>query len=324
MAARRRLKKQVYYVLIGFIGLIVLIVAILTSINAYKDYKYKETFEYKLQEHGYNEDETTKILNNFSNEEDINFFLESDKNSNYVLLLDEKYYLNKNFNKYIDYINEFPNKSLSEVVRDINIHLDNDFYEVTYKTDTSLDTAMLVNKYYQLDNTYNPDDLVVINQTYSWGDAGRQKVREVAYTAFLDMWNAAHDEGYYLMVSSSYRSYEEQEIVYNNYKNSSGERYADSIAARPGSSEHQTGLTLDIFSKDNSNRATFAGSNVANWLAENSYKYGFILRYPEDKVDITGYSYEAWHFRYVGEEIATYIYEHDITFEEYYAYFLED
>ena len=324
MAARRRLKKQVYYVLIGFIGLIVLIVAILTSINAYKDYKYKETFEYKLQEHGYNEDETTKILNNFSNEEDINFFLESDKNSNYVLLLDEKYYLNKNFNKYIDYINEFPNKSLSEVVRDINIHLDNDFYEVTYKTDTSLDTAMLVNKYYQLDNTYNPDDLVVINQTYSWGDAGSQKVREVAYTAFLDMWNAAHDEGYYLMVSSSYRSYEEQEIVYNNYKNSSGERYADSIAARPGSSEHQTGLTLDIFSKDNSNRATFAGSSVANWLAENSYKYGFILRYPEDKVDITGYSYEAWHFRYVGEEIATYIYEHNITFEEYYAYFLED
>ena len=324
MAARRRLKKQVYFVLVGFVILIVLIVAIILGINTYKDYKYKQTYEYKLLEHGYNDEETAKILSMFSEDEEIDFFLETEKNSNYVLLLDEEYYLSKNFDKYINYINENPDMPLRDIVRNINIHLDNDFYEVTYNTDTSLDTAMLVNKYYRLDNTYNPDDLVVIPQTYSWGDAGSQMVREVAYSAFLDMWNAAAEEGYYLMVSSSYRSYEEQEIVYNNYKNSSGERYADSIAARPGSSEHQTGLTLDIFSRDNSNRATFAGSEVANWIAENSYKYGFILRYPEDKVDITGYSYEAWHFRYVGEDIATYIYEHDITFEEYYAYFLED
>ena len=324
MAKRRKLRKQVYFVLVGFIIVIVLIVAIVIGINAYNDYQYRQTYEYKLLEHGYNEDETTKILNEFISDEDINFFLEKEKNSNYVLLLDEEYYLSKNFDKYINYMEENPNFSLTEVVRDINIHLDNDFYEVTYDTNTSLDTAMLVNKYYVLDSSYNPDDLVTISQTYSWGDAGSQHVREVAYSAFLDMWNAAQEEGYYLMVSSSYRSYEEQEIVYNNYKNASGERYADSIAARPGSSEHQTGLTLDIFSRDNSNRTTFAGSEVANWLAENSYKFGFILRYPEDKEDITGYSYEAWHFRYVGEDIAYYIYEHDITFEEYYAYFLED
>ena len=324
MAKRRKLRKQVYFVLVGFIIVIVLIVAIVIGINAYNDYQYRQTYEYKLLEHGYNEDETTKILNEFISDEDINFFLEKEKNSNYVLLLDEEYYLSKNFDKYINYMDENPNFSLTEVVRDINIHLDNDFYEVTYDTNTSLDTAMLVNKYYVLDSSYNPDDLVTISQTYSWGDVGSQHVREVAYSAFLDMWNAAQEEGYYLMVSSSYRSYEEQEIVYNNYKNASGERYADSIAARPGSSEHQTGLTLDIFSRDNSNRTTFAGSEVANWLAENSYKFGFILRYPEDKEDITGYSYEAWHFRYVGEDIAYYIYEHDITFEEYYAYFLED
>lgn len=324
MAKRRKLRKQVYFVLVGFIIVIVLIVAIVIGINAYNDYQYRQTYEYKLLEHGYNEDETTKILNEFIIDEDINFFLDKEKNSNYVLLLDEEYYLSKNFDKYINYMEENPNFSLTEVVRDINIHLDNDFYEVTYDTNTSLDTAMLVNKYYVLDSSYNPDDLVTISQTYSWGDAGSQHVREVAYSAFLDMWNAAQEEGYYLMVSSSYRSYEEQEIVYNNYKNASGERYADSIAARPGSSEHQTGLTLDIFSRDNSNRTTFAGSEVANWLAENSYKFGFILRYPEDKEDITGYSYEAWHFRYVGEDIAYYIYEHDITFEEYYAYFLED
>lgn len=126
------------------------------------------------------------------------------------------------------------------------------------------------------------------------------------------------------MINSSYRSYEDQEIVYNNYKNSSGERFADSIAARPGSSEHQTGLALDIFSKTNTNKNTFSQTDEAKWLKENAHNFGFILRYPEDKVDITGYSFESWHYRYVGKDIATYIYENDITYEEYYAYFLED
>ena len=100
-------------------------------------------------------------------------------------------------------------------------------------------------------------------------------------------------------------------------------KYADSIASRPGASEHQTGLTLDIFSKDNSNKNTFKDTEVFKWLKDNSYKFGFILRYPEDKVKVTGYGYESWHYRYVGKKIAKYIYENNITFEEYYAYFIE-
>ena len=321
MATRRKLKKQVYFVL-G--GLIILIVGICLAVKFYQNYQYQQTYEYKLLDHGYNDTEVARILKEFNDEEHLNYLLDNTKDSKIVTLLDEEYYLSKNFYEYISYLNENPDMDLDEIVRNINIHLDSDFYEETFSANTSLDTSMLVNKYYLLDSSYAPDDLVTISQTYSWGDAGSQKVREVAYSAFLDMWNAANEEGYYLMVSSSYRSYAEQEEVYNNYKNSSGERYADSIAARPGSSEHQTGLTLDIFSRTNTNRETFKDSAEAKWLAENSYKFGFILRYPEDKVDITGYTYEAWHFRYVGEEIATYIYEHDITFEEYYAYFLED
>ena len=321
MATRRKLKKQVYFVL-G--GLIILIVGICFAVKFYQNYQYQQTYEYKLLEHGYNDTEVARILKEFNDEEHLNYLLDNTKDSKIVTLLDEEYYLSKNFYEYISYLNENPDMDLDEVIRNINIHLDSDFYEETFSANTSLDTSMLVNKYYLLDSSYAPDDLVTISQTYSWGEAGSQRVREVAYSAFLDMWNAANEEGYYLMVSSSYRSYAEQEEVYNNYKNSSGERYADSIAARPGSSEHQTGLTLDIFSRTNTNRETFKDSTEAKWLAENSYKFGFILRYPEDKVDITGYTYEAWHFRYVGEEIATYIYEHDITFEEYYAYFLED
>lgn len=322
MATRRKLKKQVYV----FVGVLVLIiVGIVFGINKYQEYKYEQTYEYKLLEHGYSKDEVGILLDKFSNDNTyLDYMLENEKNSNIVKLLDAKYYLSKHFYDYIDYMKENPEMSVDEVIRDINVHLDRNFYEDTINTDTTLDTQMLVNKYYLLSSDYAPDDLVNVSQTYSWGELGSQKVREVAYDAFLDMWNAAQAEGYYLMINSSYRSYADQEAVYNNYKKSSGERYADSIAARPGASEHQTGLAIDIFSKTNTNRESFKDSPEAKWLADNAYKFGFILRFPEDKVNVTGYSYEAWHFRYVGKDIAKYIYENDITFDEYYAYFLED
>ena len=318
MAKRGKLKKQVYFVLIGiilFIGLIIF------GINRYNLYKYHQTNEYKLIEIGYSNDEVQKILE--FDEEKINYFLNNTKNTRIIDLLNETYYLDKNFDKYISYMNEHSNLSTTDVIRNINIHLDKDFYEETYPTDTKLDTSMLVNKYYYLSEDYVPDDLVTVSQTYSWGEAGSQRVREIVYNAFLDMWNVANDAGYYLMINSSYRTYQDQESVYNNYRNTSGQTYADSIAARPGYSEHQTGLAIDIFSRTNTSSATFASSEEASWLKENAYKFGFILRYPEGKEDITGTTYEAWHYRYVGVDIATYIYEHNITFDEYYAYFLE-
>lgn len=320
MSKRIKIKKQVYYILIG---IILIIGASIFGNYKYKEYKYHQTYEYKLLNHGYNNEDVTKILNNFS-EKDYNYFLNNDVNENYIKLLDEKYFLKKNFYKYIEYINKNKKLDLTSVVRNINIHLDKNFYEEEFNTDVSKDTSMLVNKYYLLGSDYAPSDLVTISQTYSWGDAGSQKTRKVTYDAFLKMWNAAKEEqGYYLMVSSSYRSYQEQEIVYNNYKKTRGQKYADSIAARPGASEHQTGLSLDIFSKLNNNKLTFKDTETAKWLENNAYRFGFILRYPKDKVKVTGYSYEAWHFRYVGKEIAKYVYENNITFEEYYAYFIE-
>lgn len=318
MAKRRKLKKQVYFVGIGFILLIFLVIF---AVNKYNLYKYHQTNEYKLLEIGYSDTEVDEILK--LNKDKITYFLNNEKNTKIIDLLNETYYLDKFFDKYISYMNEYPNLSLSDVVRNINVHLDKDFYEETYPANTNLDTSMLVNKYYYLSEDYSPDDLVTISQTYSWGEAGSQKVREIVYNAFLDMWNAANSEGYYLMINSSFRTYQDQMNVYNNYRNTSGQAFADSIAARPGYSEHQTGLALDIFSKTNTSSATFKNSEEATWLKENAYRFGFILRYPEDKEDVTGSTYEAWHYRYVGVDIATYIYEHDITFDEYYAYFLE-
>ena len=320
MATRKKLKKEVYL----FIGLIIVIVGgVIFGINKFKEYQYHKTNEYKLLNLGYSNDEVDFLLD-LNDDEIIKYVLSQEKNSKIINILNEKYFLTKNFNLYIEYMNNNKDLSSSEIVRNINIHLDKNFYEDTEKANITLDTTLLVNKHYLLDKDYIPDDLVNVSQNYAWGEVGSQKVREVAYNAFLDMWNAANEEGYYLMINSSYRSYEDQEIVYNNYKNSSGERFADSIAARPGSSEHQTGLALDIFSKTNTNKNTFSQTDEAKWLKENAHNFGFILRYPEDKVDITGYSFESWHYRYVGKDIATYIYENDITYEEYYAYFLKD
>ena len=320
MRKRRKIKIQVYYI---FIGLILIIGIAVFGNYKYKEYKYHQTYEYKLLNHGYKNNDVNKILKYFT-EKDYNYFLKNEVNEKYIKLLDEKYFLKRNFYKYIEYMNQNKKMDLSTVVRNINIHLDKNFYENELNADVDKNTSILVNKYYLLGSDFTPSELVSISQTYAWGERGSQKISKIAYDAFLEMWNAAKEEqGYYLMVSSSYRSYQEQEIVYNNYKKNRGQKYADSIAARPGASEHQTGYALDIFSKLNNNKNTFKDTDTAKWLENNSYRFGFILRYPEDKVSITGYSYEAWHFRFVGKDIAKYIYENNITFEEYYAFFIE-
>ena len=132
----------------------------------------------------------------------------------------------------------------------------------------------------------------------------------------------AKKEDLKLIVNSSYRDYESQNSVWNNYENYNGEEYADSIAARAGFSEHQTGLALDIITPG-ATKNTFEETDEFKWLQKNAHKFGFILRYPKGKEDITGYAYESWHYRYVGKETATEIKRLGITFDEYYAYYID-
>ena len=180
MAKRIKIKKQVYYILIG---IILIIGAFIFGNYKYKEYKYHQTYEYKLLNHGYNNEDVNKILNNFS-EKDYNYFLNNDVNENYIKLLDEKYFLKKNFYKYIEYMNNNKKLDLTSVVRNINIHLDKNFYEEEFNTDISKDRSMLVNKYYLLGSDYAPSDLVTISQTYSWGDAGSQKLEKLLMMHF--------------------------------------------------------------------------------------------------------------------------------------------
>ena len=136
------------------------------------------------------------------------------------------------------------------------------------------------------------------------------------------MYNDAKELGYGFKINSAYRSYEKQETIYNRYVQNDGQKQADTYSARPGYSEHQTGYAFDIRDYPYTNE-DYSKTKSFTWVSKNAYKYGFILRFPEGKEHITGYQYESWHYRYCGVECATYIHNHDLTFEEYYEYFIK-
>ena len=319
MKHRLKVKKQVWIILI-----IILILGI-TGVFGYKKYQeylYQQTYEYKLLQKGYSLTEVNFLEENFSKER-LNYFLKIDKDPRIISFKKEKYYLDKNLEKYLEYQTSSKIDDFSYIVTIINTHRDNEYYSNTVDTNINLDTLMIVNKYYKLNNEFAPEDIIPISSKYAWGENGSKTTRKITFDAYLNMYNAAKNDGITLMINSSYRTYNEQEQVYKNYDEKYGNEYADEIAARPGHSEHQTGLALDIFCTTNSNRKTFKDTEAYQWLLNNSYKYGFILRYPEGKENITGFTFESWHYRYVGLEIATYIHENNITFDEYYAYFIE-
>lgn len=313
-----KLKKQVW--IVGIL-LLFLIIGIYASLSIYKDMKYKATDEYKLLMKGYTKEEIS-ILNEKLDKSMIDTLINSEKNTFLINLFKEDFYLDKNLQAYLDYYQEHKELDTKEIIATINTHNNYKKYDYDLDTDISKDNLLIVNKFYHLSENYEPDDLVVVNNKYYYGT--NHKLRKKAYDAFIDMWNAANNENIYLIMNSSYRTYESQVKVYDEYKNTKGTSYADKIAARPGYSEHQTGLALDIFSKANTTTSNFKGSPAHIWLQENSYRFGFIERYQEGKEDITGFAAEAWHYRYVGIEAATFIYNNNITFEEYYAYFVEE
>lgn len=322
MAKRKKLRLKVDIFL--YLAVIIVIIIIANKgINAYKTYKYHQTTEYKLITVGYTKKDI-KLLSKYLNENDLLNLTKNKKDKILLGLMSSKLYLHKNLNEYKEYYDVNQNKSFDEIINTVNIHRNYEYYEKNIDTDLNKNYEMLVNKYYFLNENYVPDDLVTISTKFSWGNLGSQKIRKEAYDAYLKMHDAARSEAnIYLMVNSSYRDYQSQQRVYNNYKNNHGEAYADKIAARPGHSEHQTGLSLDIFSISNPSQTTFKDSDSYAWLKDNCYRFGFILRYPEGKENITGYNFESWHYRYVGIETAKKVYESGLTYDEYYAYYIE-
>ncbi len=145
-------------------------------------------------------------------------------------------------------------------------------------------------------------------------------LRKEAARALKNLFEAAYNEkGYELIARSGYRSYDTQVMLYDRYVKEDGVEAADTYSARPGHSEHQTGLTIDITSDSvhGGLTETFGETDEGKWVAENAHRFGFIIRYPENRVDETGYQYEPWHLRYVGTEAATSIYNDQLILEDY-------
>ncbi len=296
------------------------ILGIFILIYLFNTITYRMSDEYKLSEMGYNDREVETLLKyTEKKKEERDKIKELRYNKILPNLLKQKYFLFKNLDRYLDYAHKMTDMDLKTVVAMVNVNRDSAFYTHVKKADTSKQELMLVNKYYQLPKSYTPKKIVAIASQYAYDD---NSISEEVYTMYKKMWNAAKEKDLTLIVTSSYRDYESQEGVWNSLADSYGDSKADARAARAGHSEHQTGLTLDIVTYDSYNNE-FDQTEEFKWLQKNAHKYGFILRYPKDKEDITGYSYESWHYRYVGVDVATKIHNLGITYDEYYAYYIE-
>lgn len=180
----------------------------------------------------------------------------------------------------------------------------------------------LVNRDYLLPSDYVPTDLTEPKVRFSHSEQGdKRKLRKVAATALEKMFHAAEKQKIILYGVSGYRSYIRQESIYRRNVALHGKKATDALSAKPGSSEHQTGLTIDISASSVSCKLTalLSTTKEGKWVAKNAHKYGFIIRYPKGKSKITGYSFEPWHIRYVGTAVATYLYKNKLTLEEYYG-----
>lgn len=310
MKTKLKIRKKIKLLLCIFLVIIVSY----TTITLFKNYQnnnyefyipsFKESYNEqsrKLEELHYSSKEIEIIISKVSID-NINYLIENKINKSPVIkIVNEKYYIDTYLQDYITYYNDNQDKEMTDIIAIINTHSLN---TNTEKTDISKNQFTILNKYYNIDSSYpNEEELVTIDSKYHLNKV-ETKIKKIAYDAFIKMYDDAPVDSKF-KITSAYRNFSTQESLYN-YAISQNQ----STTAKQGHSEHQTGYSIDI---DKSN----------TWLKENAHKYGFILRYPENKEYLTGYSYNETHYRYCGIECATYIYENNITYEEYYEYFIK-
>lgn len=267
-----------------------------------------------LLDKGYSNSDVNIILSH-GDDNDVTEFSKRER----VRYLEEFYELSyaklKYYDRYLAYTDSTGEDEKTTVIH-VNLNMDKTEYDDAVSVD-KFGYDMLVNKFHALDNSFEVVDLISIPMDYSGGE--EYKANRVAITALTQMFEAAKVDGLEMVVNSAYRSYDDQLELIEFYRKWYGDNYVNKYVARAGYSEHQTGLAFDIGSTSSK---VFADSKEYKWMQENCYKYGFILRFTKKAEGITGYKSEPWHYRYVGKEIAEYIHNHKITFEEYYAMFL--
>lgn len=220
------------------------------------------------------------------------------------------------------------NKDSGNLEDDSMVEFDDTIIAITNHDSVVLDTnpdsiTVLVNKELSLPTEYIPKDLVVPNVLFSidYFDEKKQ-MRAEAAKALEELFHASEGEDLSLCAISGYRSYQRQYDIFTANIRKQGLKHTVQYSAMPSYSEHQTGLSIDVSTKLVNNRldSPFAETPEGKWLAENAYLFGYIIRYPEDKTEITGYSYEPWHIRYVGKALSRYLYENNLALEEYYSF----
>ena len=283
-------------------------------LNEYADIKYNDQENFA--------DIITTFLPKGYKGKEINYLFKlSSKNLEYLKNMDYQdislYYDYSNFNatnleRYNNY-KKNNNIDIKDVITKVNLNLDLPVYTNTKKVENPNDILVLVNKYNYLPKGYKPEDLVYLDGAYG----NQVPVREVLKEDFLLLQKAAKSEiNINIMPTTAFRSEAFQTTLYNNYVKSDGIEKADTYSARPSYSEHQTGLAIDLRNMALSKNIRFTDDDY-NWLHDNVYKYGFIIRFPKEKEDITLYQFENWHIRYVGKKAAKIIYENNLTLEEY-------
>ncbi|WP_227874335.1 M15 family metallopeptidase [Tumebacillus algifaecis] len=182
--------------------------------------------------------------------------------------------------------------------------------------------SVLVNKQLGLPDDFQPSNLVDDPDLHFLSGGGGEKrlMRGEVANALKQMFAASEKEGIYLSVASAYRSHATQTQLFNYYVSTQGETEARRYSAVPGHSEHETGLAVDVSGRDGACAVEdcFADTKEAKWIAKNAVKFGFIIRYPKGKEAVTGYAYEPWHLRYVGQDLAAAITAKNVTMEEYF------
>ena len=309
--------------------------------NVFKEDYFDEYLEITYIEEETSSDEISSLLELGYKAEEINTFYkkvpdsievitQNKYNENVINYLDLDYFKEENLDRYIKYDNNEnklssvydvtvikDNYSYIDTVTFVNAYLDKDYYthDINLDNEEAKKLDVIVNKYYKLSKDYEPDDLTKISSKYSAGN--NQKLRKEAASKFEEMASDALKEKLKIYAGSTYRSYSYQLGLYNRYVAQDGFDEAETFSARAGYSEHQLGLAIDILN----GKWTYLSEKDKeyDWLINNSYKYGFILRYPRNKEYVTGYVFEDWHFRYLGIELATKVYNSGLTYDEYVA-----
>lgn len=296
----------------------------------YLDIKYIDDKDFisninKLLNLGYSSKDINAIYNKIP--DSVNIIIDSKYNKDIINIMNLSYFKIDNLKRYLDYdimevksIYDISNIkkdfNYEDVVTYVNANLDKEYYSsdnlISNEDASKID--VLVNKYHKLDENYEPSDLTIIDSKYA---SGTQKLRKEAQIKFEEMASDMAKENLKIYAGSTYRSYTYQKGLYDRYVKKDGFAAAETYSARSGYSEHQLGLAVDIVN----GKWDYLSENDKeyDYLVRNSYKYGFILRYPRGSEYITGYMFEDWHFRYLGVELATKVFNSGLTYDEYIA-----